>query len=237
MGGVSMDPTINAAAQGSIPQFRTAEGLSGTNVIVGIVDTGIDPIHPAFAGRILHIWDQTLPGPGVPEGGYGIEVTGATLTASRDTVGHGTHVAGIAAGADPGFGGIAPAARLLIVKTDLQDAHIADGIRYIFRVAGQMGCPAVVNLSLGGHADAHDGSDSLSQIIDQETGPGRIVCCAAGNEGDDNIHAQATVPAGATRRIPMSTSTACRGPSDWTWTTSPSSAAKDRYAAACRSRT
>lgn len=182
----------------NLPQFQQASGLTGQGVIIGIVDSGIDPNHPAFQGRILQIWDQTLPGSGVTEGGYGIELAGAQLTTSRDEIGHGTHVAGIAGGADATYGGVAPEAEFIIVKSDFQDAHIADGIRYIFRVAGQLGRPAVVNLSLGGHADGHDGSDSLSQIIDTESGPGRIVCCAAGNEGNDNIHGQATVPAGQT---------------------------------------
>ena len=178
----------------NLPQFKTQNSLSGKGVIIGIVDSGIDSKHPAFTGRILRIWDQTLPGAGVQEGGYGIELTGRQLQTSIDTNGHGTHVAGIASGADSNYGGVAPEAELLIVKSDLQDAHIADGIRYIFRVAQELGRPAVVNLSLGGHADAHDGSDSLSLIIDAETGPGRIVCCAAGNEGNDNIHGQAILP-------------------------------------------
>lgn len=177
----------------NLPAFRASSGLNGNGVIVGVVDTGIDPNHPAFAGRILRTWDQVLPGPGVVEGDYGVELTESLLTVSRDTHGHGTHVAGIAAGAGDRLGGVAPGAELVIVKTDLQDAHVADAVRYIFRVAREMGRPAVVNLSLGGHDDAHDGSDSLSQIIDGESGPGRIVCCAAGNEGDDNIHAQTVV--------------------------------------------
>ncbi len=176
-----------------VPEFTNKTKLTGKGVIIGIVDTGIDPKHPAFAGRILRIWDQTLPGSGVAEGGYGAELT-KQLTISQDTVGHGTHVAGITSGVDTTYGGIAPEAELLIVKSDLQDAHIADGVRYIFRVAREMGRPAVLNLSLGGHADPHDGSDSLSKIIDTETGPGRIVCCAAGNEGNDNIHGQTIVP-------------------------------------------
>ncbi|WP_392531636.1 S8 family peptidase [Nostoc sp. C117] len=182
-----------------LPQFKNQTGLTGKGVIIGIIDSGIDPKHPAFAGRILHIWDQTLPGPGVTEGAYGGEFTGSQLTISQDTGGHGTHVAGIAAGDDATYGGVAPEAELVIVRSDLQDAHIADGIRYVFRVARELGRPAVVNLSLGGHADAHDGSDSLSKVIDAETGPGRIVCCAAGNEGNDNIHGQATIPSGRTR--------------------------------------
>ncbi|MEH2462964.1 S8 family peptidase [Nostoc sp.] len=182
-----------------LPEFKNHTGLTGKGVIIGIIDSGIDPKHPAFAGRILQIWDQTLPGPGVTEGGYGAELTVAQLTISQDTGGHGTHVAGIAAGSDTTYGGVAPEAELVVVRSDLQDAHIADGVRYIFRVARELGRPAVVNLSLGGHADPHDGSDSLSKVIDAETGPGRIVCCAAGNEGDANIHGQATIPSGRTR--------------------------------------
>jgi subtilisin family serine protease len=190
-------------APGSVqlPDFKNKTGLTGKGVVIGVVDSGIDPKHPAFTNRILRIWDQTLPGPGVQEGNYGAEFTGAQLTVSQDTEGHGTHVAGIAAGADTTYGGVAPEAELVVVRSDLQDAHIADGVRYIFRVARELGQPVVVNLSLGGHADAHDGSDSLSKIIDAETGPGRIVCCAAGNEGNANIHAQTTIAANRTRGI------------------------------------
>lgn len=188
----------------NLPEFKITNGLSGKNVIIGIVDSGIDPKHPAFQGRILQIWDQTLPGVGVAEGGYGIELTGEQLTTSRDEEGHGTHVAGIAAGVDETYGGVAPDAEYVIVKSDFQDAHIADGIRYIFRVAEELQRPAVANLSLGGHADAHDGSDSLSQIIDSESGAGKIVCCAAGNEGNDNIHGQISVPPGQLRTMRFS---------------------------------
>lgn len=186
-----------------IPEFtRKNKALTGKGVIIGIIDSGIDPKHPAFAKRILRIWDQTLPsGPGVTEGKYGAELTGSLLTISQDTNGHGTHVAGIAAGADTTYGGIAPEAELIIVKSDLIEGHIADAVRYIFRVAREMGRPAVVNMSLGGHFDAHDGSDSLSKIIDSETGAGRIVCCAAGNEGNDNIHGQAIVSGGKTHTM------------------------------------
>jgi subtilisin family serine protease len=176
-----------------LPEFKTKSGLTGKGVIIGIVDSGIDAKHPAFAGRILKIWDQTMSGPGVAEGNYGAEFTGEQLTVSQDVDGHGTHVTGIASGADTNYGGVAPEAEIIAVRSDLQDAHIADGIRYIFRLAAELGKPAVVNLSLGGHADAHDGSDSLSKIIDAESGPGRIVCCAAGNEGNDNIHGQTEV--------------------------------------------
>ncbi|MBD2447899.1 S8 family peptidase [Nostoc sp. FACHB-152] len=184
-----------------LPEFKNKTGLTGKGVIIGIVDSGIDPKHPAFAGRILRLWDQTLPGPGVKEGAYGAELTDSLLSVSQDTDGHGTHVAGIASGADSTYGGVAPDAELIIIKSDLQDAHIADAVRYIFRIASELGRPAVVNLSIGGHADAHDGTDSLSKVIDSETGPGKIVCCAAGNEGNDNIHGQAKIASGRMKGI------------------------------------
>lgn len=207
LGQLSVEPTVArilpsrylhplmdvASAEVNLPQFRQQTGLTGKRVIIGVVDTGIDTNHPAFRGRILRVWDQTLPGPGVPNAPYGVELTGKLLAVSRDTEGHGTQVAGIAAGNHATFGGIAPEAALIIVKSDLQEAHVADGLRYIFQVAETLGCPAVVNLSIGGHGDAHDGSDPLSRIIDAASGSGRIVCCAAGNEGEDNIHAQAQI--------------------------------------------
>jgi subtilisin family serine protease len=190
-----------APAKVKLPAFVKRTKLSGKNIIIGIVDTGIDATHAEFKGRILKIWDQTLTGSGVTEGAYGRELTGADMANCRDTVGHGTHVAGIAAGGDKTFAGVAPAADLLIVKSDLQDAHIADGVRYIFRVASELNRPAVINLSLGGQFDAHDGSDSLSKIIDSQTGKGRIVCCAAGNAGNDNIHARVKVSAASTQSV------------------------------------
>lgn len=195
-------PLMNIApGKVKLTNFKNTTGLTGDGVVIGVVDSGIDSTHPDFGSRILRIWDQTLSGTGVAEGAFGKELTGSQLSQSIDTNGHGTHVSGIAAGSGSQFGGVAPKANIVMVKTDFNDAHIADGIRYIFRVARDLGKPAVVNLSLGGHFDAHDGTDAVSQIIDSETGPGRIVCCAAGNEGNDNIHAQVNLGAAATRTV------------------------------------
>lgn len=97
-------------------------------------------------------------------------------------------MAGIAAGDDaPNF----------------QSTSIADGIRYVFAVADELGRPAVVNLSLGGHADAHDGSDDLSAVIDQESGAGRIVVAAARNEGGAGLHAESVIAGGGTEAFPV----------------------------------
>lgn len=178
-----------------VPSWRRRTGTSGRGVVIGVIDTGIETDHPAFAGagRLLRLWDQTLPGSGVAEGGYGVELEGDLMVISVDRVGHGTHVAGVAAGDDAIYGGVAPAAALVIVKSDLLDAHVADGLRYVFRVATELGRPAVAIVASGTSDDAHDGTDPLSVMVDAQSGPGRIVCCSAGNEGDASTHAQIEV--------------------------------------------
>ncbi len=176
--------------------FQVQTGLTGKGVIIGIIDSGIDTTHPAFTGRILRIWDQTLPNDGKTEYPEGLDLTGdlpkGILAMSCDLTGHGTHIAGIAAGNHPTFTGVAPQVDLVIVKAGL-NTYIADAIDYILRVTDELQRPAVVNLSLGDHYNAHDGSDPLSSFIDQESGPGKIVCCAAGNEGNVDIHSETIV--------------------------------------------
>lgn len=173
----------------------------GRNVVVGVIDTGVDRSHPAIVSRnMISLWDQTISGSGVTEGGYGQEFAGASIAAnSTDEDGHGTHVANGAIGSDsaaPAYKGLATSGRLVFVKTDFNSAHVADAVLYIFRKASELGLPAVINLSLGGHDGPHDGTDALDKVINQNTGPSKIAVCSAGNEGDDAIHALFTsVPA------------------------------------------
>lgn len=185
-----------------LPAFLANHGgLSGKDVIIGIIDSGIDPKNDMISSsRILVALDQTRKMPGARRGGVKL-VTSQEIQTLTDTTGHGTHVTGIAAGAHPRFGGVAQGASLIVVKTDFNDANIADGVRFIFEEAQRFSLPVVVNLSLGGHLDAHDGTDYLSHVIDQWSGPGRIVCCAAGNEGTRPIHARARVTPGADESI------------------------------------
>lgn len=114
-----------AAARTQLNNFRRmgSPNLTGKDVVVGIVDTGIDGYHPSFEGRILSIWDQKMEGHGWGLKDYGTVLTGELIGASFDVIGHGTHVAGIAAGRDKEFGGVAPDADLIIVKTDFIDAQ------------------------------------------------------------------------------------------------------------------
>lgn len=195
---------------------RAAFGVDGSGVAIGIVDTGIDHTHADFrdgAGntRLLSIWDQTITpagGEASPSFGYGVEypesainadLGGGTPLNTADTDGHGTHVAGIAAGDDAAFTGAAPGARIIVVKTDFSETGIIDGINYVFAKAAELGFDGVVvNLSLGTHDGPHDGTGALDVAVDNSVDRGKYVVVAAGNEGDDRIHAQASIaPSGA----------------------------------------
>lgn len=166
---------------------------SGSGVVIAVIDSGFDLSHPMFRDangnlRVDALLDQTS----------NLEFTTAQLTAGwltgsnpgADAVGHGTHVAAIAGGsahAGPAamrLEGIAPDARFVLVKTDMR--RIAAAVRWAFQQAGPRSC--VANLSLGGHAGAHDGNTSEERVYDAITGPGRIVVAAAGNEREDNLH-------------------------------------------------
>lgn len=129
----------------------------------------------------------------------------ADTVKQRDKSGHGTHVAGTAAGnglagSSPGqFAGIAPEADLIIVKANRDDTteglfNSVDQVKamaFIKEKAEALGQPFVINISLGGHLGAHDGFNLNEVAIDYivNGGAGRAVCVAAGNEGDQDMHA------------------------------------------------
>ena len=147
------------------------------------MDSGIDFTRPDFQDstgktRILYIWDQNdLAGPSPAAFGYGSEWTKSQIDNTpgsvrhTDTNGHGTNVAGVLIGngsetgcSQPAYRyvGMAPRAEFIEVATDFSDAGIIDGVNYIFQQAAALGKDCVVNLSLGGQAGPHDGSDDFS---------------------------------------------------------------------------
>ncbi len=126
------------------------------------------------------------------------------LLPTVDTSGHGTAVAGIAAGYSDGGGGnnalyggaryyrgVAAGAELLIVKLGLPDAasfprttEIMRGVTWAVRKALELQMPLVINLSFGNSYGAHDGSSLLERFLDNAAEIGRtVICVGSGNDG------------------------------------------------------
>lgn len=205
----------------------------GKGVLVGIFDTGNYFKHPDFRdptdqtkSRILKMWDQTLTPTGAevsPSGfTYGVEYTKAQLddelagvttgfVREADTHGHGTHVAGTAAGngmalTSKKYTGMAPESDLIIVRggvSSFSETNIINGLTYFNNVATALGKPIVVNMSIGGHFSAHDGTGPEEEAVDffSNSGPGRVVAIAAGNDNGSNIHKQNIIAPGSTGTI------------------------------------
>lgn len=217
----------------------------GAGVVIGIVDYGLDFWMNDFRAadgstRVEYLWDQDLePAAGEKppaKYGYGVEYSKAQIDAElseqkpRGTVrhnplnaeanirGHGTHVAGIAAGNGASSGshvGVAPASRLVFVnlpRSTIVDQvsqplgslansiNLAHAIAYCFERAASLRMPCVVNLSMGFHGGGHDGNMIVECIIDELLAQqGRAVVIAAGNEHEayKKVHYGARIKQGA----------------------------------------
>lgn len=155
----------------------------------------------------LHISDLTPRDIGVVEG-WSLHFN--RIVRATDRHGHGTHVAGTAAGNGLGtdngvpvgtYAGVAPAADLIVVKATRDDSGFTDddqlaALDYIERFATAQRRPVVANLSLGSQWGAHDGTSAVERAIDRFTlsgAAGRAVAVAAGNDGTNEIHAAAMI--------------------------------------------
>lgn len=202
--------------------------LRGQGVLIGFIDTGIDYQHQAFlhpdgTTRIHSLWDQTIESDSPPEGQtlgteYSRDVINIALkdhspqfiVPSTDNNGHGTMMAGIAAGSlnEPeGFSGVAPEAELVVVKlapakrfnklifglSNCSDCYtetnILLGFEYLRSVANRLNRPMVICFGLGSSQGDHNGTGLLSSYIEElSTIPGISVCVSAGNEGNKRRH-------------------------------------------------
>ncbi|MBP5973007.1 S8 family serine peptidase [Brasilonema sp. CT11] len=164
-----------------------AKGYTGKNVVVAVVDSGVDYTHTDLDNNIWRNRGE-IPGNGIDDdhNGYVDDVIGWNFVGNNnnpmDDNSHGTHVAGIIAAENNGFGttGVAYNSQIMPIKVlDNQGAgtskSIAQGIIY----AANNGAD-VINLSLGGNYSAED-----ALAIQYATQRGAIVVMAAGNDGTD----------------------------------------------------
>ena len=175
----------------------------GKGVVIGIIDTGFEYGHPNFYNkehteyRVKRVWEQNDTTGIAPAGfSYGTELSNQNeiLAAKRDTTdnSHGTHVTGIAAGADHSnnnvYYGVAGEADIVLVSYIGFDTDVIDGIKYIYDYATSVGKPCIINLSMGSHIGPHDGTSFFDKTTDQMQGKGRLIVGAAGNEGNKYAH-------------------------------------------------
>lgn len=133
------------------------------------------------------------------------EAEGSLLIPSVDTSGHGTAVAGIAAGNGMTSGGVnagvAPESELIIVKlgTPRPDSfprttELMRALTYVVRKSLELRQPMAVNLSFGNTYGAHNGTSLLERFIDNVSEIGRtVICVGSGNEGASGGHTGGSV--------------------------------------------
>lgn len=237
---------ISAATSGASLLHRGALNntvYKGKNVIVAIFDSGIDWKHLDFRrpddttkSRILWLWDQTItPGSGetAPSGfSYGVEYsqseindeidgTPANFVREVDTEGHGTHVAGTAAGngqalASGKYMGIAPESDLIVIKggdSTFDDTRMIDAISYVQQLSTTLGRPVVLNLSVGSLFGPHDGTRPTEVAIDNFTSsaPGRVAAVVAGNDNGSRKHNRLTLSPNGTGSVSFSVPSGTEG--------------------------
>ncbi len=130
---------------------------------------------------------------------------GNLLVPSTDTSGHGTAVAGIAAGNGGrkglAYAGVARESELLIVRLGTPRAdsfprttELMRALTYVVNKALELQMPLAVNLSFGNTYGAHNGTSLLERFLDNLSEIGRnVICVGSGNEGASGGHVGGSV--------------------------------------------
>ncbi len=149
-----------------IGAYQNPSGNTGENVVVAVVDTGIDLTHPDLAANIV--------------GNFNAINSSRT---GNDDNGHGSHVAGTIAALDNDIGviGVAPKAKLLAIKVLSANgsgylSDISEGIDAAVARGAQ-----VINMSLG--YATKPAVDPVELSVNNADAAHVIIVCAAGNSG------------------------------------------------------
>jgi subtilisin family serine protease len=177
-----------------------SDGYTGKGVGVALIDSGVAPV-PNIAANLVNGPDLSLDATGGPNDGI-------------DAFGHGTHMAGIIAGHEPGvrtsdgqaadvsanhFLGIAPDAKVISVKVATADgsvdvSQVIAGIDWVVQHRNDPGMNIrVLNLSFGTDGVQDYMLDPLTYAAEVAWRAGIVVVVAAGNNGID--HPQLNNPA------------------------------------------
>lgn len=224
-----LQDTTALEATGILPVFSQPNLMStGQGILIGMIDTGIDYTNPLFqnpdgTSRILRLWDQTIESENTPEAVAGFQPFYGTvysqedlnralaseqpleLVPSTDTSGHGTFLAGVAAGrqiqSPTTFSGAAPDAALAVVRLKpakqylreffavppdadaYQENDIMAAAAFLLGVAGQYQMPLVLCLGVGTSQGSHSGISPLAMQLQALSGTRGFACVTgAGNE-------------------------------------------------------
>ena len=198
--------------------------LSGRGVLVAVLDSGIDYFHEAFrradgTTRILELWDQ--PQNRIytePEINRALESGSREaawqIVTSVDGSGHGTAVAGIAAGDSNSYRGIAYESDLLVVKLGTarpdgfpRTTELMRAVNYAVSFAAERFLPLVINISFGNTYGSHDGTSLLETFLNDIGNYGRTtILVGSGNEGAASGHTSGVLQIGRTETVEFTVS-------------------------------
>lgn len=219
-----------------LPVQTAPLNLYGAGILTAVIDSGIDYSHPDFRNpdgttRIRALWDQSISG-NPPEGYFlGTEYTQEQINAalsepvkarqeqivpSRDISGHGTSVAGIAAGNGRGsvggiYKGVAPQSELLIVKLGNprqggfpRTTELMQGVDYVLRKSLEYRMPVAINISFGNTYGSHEGTSLLERYLDDMANYWKsVICVGSGNEGTAAGHTSGVLKEGQEQSVEL----------------------------------